>query len=402
MKRSDFTNEKWYPRFILGFILIVLLFIIYRTFDNINYIFGVIGRFLWIISPLLFGVLFAYFLYAPCKLFEKLFKKTNKNFLVRRARGFSVLTIFILLVFLIILAFSYVFPILIASAIDLANSLPLFIAEINDYLYNLEDYSAWNTFDIAGSLQDFLNNFMAQIDIPSLLEDITRNVINIIGTIVNVGLGLIISLYLLLELEKILAFFKRLGETVIKNERKRLRLEKYLLQINKVLFTFIAGKGLNSIINVIIVTTMLFILNVPYYFLLGLIAGLLNFIPYLGSMIAVALITIISLLTGGVALGLRVIIPLIVFQQMDGNYIEPRIMKSALKISPILVITSVLVGGAYFGIWGMFFAVPIATMIKQILLEYTNPTVIPENDTTATDVENTPDVSVPANPEAVN
>ena len=401
MKRSDFTNEKWYPRFILGFILIVLLFIIYRTFDNISYIFEVVGRFLWIISPLLFGVLFAYFLYAPCKLLEKLFKKTNKKFLVQRARGFSVLTIFILLVFLIVIAFSYVFPILISSAIVLANSLPLFIAEINDYLYNLEDYSAWNTFDIAGSLRDFLNNFMLQIDIPSLLEDITRNVINIIGTIVNVGLGLIISLYLLLEREKILTFFKRLGDKAIKDDKKRFRLEKYLWQINKVLFTFIAGKGLNSIINVIIVTTMLFFLNVPYYFLLGLIAGLLNFIPYLGSMIAVALITIISLLTGGVALGLRVIIPLIIFQQMDGNYIEPRIMKSALKISPILVITSVLVGGAYFGIWGMFFAVPIATMIKQILLEYTNPTTIPEKDTESTDKE-TSGVSAPTDSEAVN
>jgi predicted PurR-regulated permease PerM len=70
-------------------------------------------------------------------------------------------------------------------------------------------------------------------------------------------------------------------------------------------------------------------------------------------------------------------------------------MKSALKISPILVITSVLVGGAYFGIWGMFFAVPIATMIKQILLEYTNPTGTPEATPTGTP-EASPDAAVPA------
>jgi predicted PurR-regulated permease PerM len=214
---------------------------------------------------------------------------------------------------------------------------------------------------------------------------------------------------MLLEREKILAFFKRFGDRVIKNEKRRYRLQKYLAQINKVLFTFIAGKGLNSIINVFIVTTMLFILGVPYYFLLGLLAGLLNFIPYLGSLIAVTLITIISLLTGGLAFGLRVVIPLFIFQQMDGNYIEPRIMKTALKISPILVITSVLVGGAYFGIWGMFFAVPIATMIKQILLEYTNPTVTPEAtpDTdapadigTATDVDTPADTGTPTDVEA--
>ena len=63
-------------------------------------------------------------------------------------------------------------------------------------------------------------------------------------------------------------------------------------------------------------------------------------------------------------------IPLFIFQQLDGNYIEPRIMKSSLKISPILVIIAVVAGGAYFGIFGMFLAVPIAVIIKQILLEY--------------------------------
>jgi len=59
-----------------------------------------------------------------------------------------------------------------------------------------------------------------------------------------------------------------------------------------------------------------------------------------------------------------------IYQQFDANFIEPRIMKSSLKISPVLVIIAVVVGGAYFGIAGMFFAVPIVAIIKQILLEY--------------------------------
>jgi predicted PurR-regulated permease PerM len=63
-------------------------------------------------------------------------------------------------------------------------------------------------------------------------------------------------------------------------------------------------------------------------------------------------------------------IALLVFHQLDGNYIEPRIMKSSLKISPILVIIAVVIGGAYFGIVGMFLAVPVAVIIKQILNEY--------------------------------
>jgi predicted PurR-regulated permease PerM len=137
-----------------------------------------------------------------------------------------------------------------------------------------------------------------------------------------------------------------------------------------VLFTFIASKGLDSIINLVIISSILFIFNVKYAFLLGLIAGLFNFIPYLGSLIVIILISAITLITGGLSQAIKVLIPLLVFQQIDGNFIEPRIMKSSLKISPILVILAVVVGGAYFGIIGMFLAVPLAAIIKQVLIEY--------------------------------
>ena len=104
--------------------------------------------------------------------------------------------------------------------------------------------------------------------------------------------------------------------------------------------------------------------------LLGIIAGIANFIPYLGSLIAVIFISLLTLLTGGLELAIPTSILLIIFQQIDGNYIEPRIMKTVLKLSPILVIFAVIVGGAYFGIVGMFLGVPFVAICKQILLEY--------------------------------
>jgi predicted PurR-regulated permease PerM len=173
-----------------------------------------------------------------------------------------------------------------------------------------------------------------------------------------------------LERERIISFFNRLSIVLFKNETVRDRIHKYLEQVNEVLFTFIASKGLDSIINLVVVTCILLIFDVPYAFLLGLITGLFNFIPYLGSLVAVILISVITLITGGPGQAIKVVLPLLVFQQLDGNFIEPRIMKSSLKISPILVILAVVVGGAYFGIIGMFLAVPIAAIIKQVLIEY--------------------------------
>jgi len=88
---------------------------------------------------------------------------------------------------------------------------------------------------------------------------------------------------------------------------------------------------------------------------------------------------------------------------MDGNYIEPRIMKSSLKISPILVIIAVVIGGAYMGIVGMFLAVPITVIIKQILIEYIDHTEAEKNNSSEqidAEVEN-PDTVIEEIKEAV-
>jgi predicted PurR-regulated permease PerM len=118
------------------------------------------------------------------------------------------------------------------------------------------------------------------------------------------------------------------------------------------------------------VMSILFIFQVPYAFLLGFMAGIFNFIPYLGSLIAVSFISVIALITCKFNVAVPVIIALLIFQQLDANFIEPRIMKTSLKISPILVIVSVIAGGAYFGPAGMFLAVPLVCVVKQIVLEY--------------------------------
>lgn len=61
---------------------------------------------------------------------------------------------------------------------------------------------------------------------------------------------------------------------------------------------------------------------------------------------------------------------LIILQQIDGNIIGPKLMSGALNVNPIIVIISISIGGAYFGILGMFVAVPVAALLKIIFLEY--------------------------------
>ena len=78
----------------------------------------------------------------------------------------------------------------------------------------------------------------------------------------------------------------------------------------------------------------------------------------------------ITALTGGISKAIWMAIVVIVLQQIDANIINPRIIGSSLNISPILIIFSVTVAGAYFGIIGMFLAVPVVTVIKLLLEDY--------------------------------
>jgi len=366
MKKGDFELKKWIPICIIA----IILMLIYKTIDNITQITSAIGDFLRVISPLLYGILFAYFLYTPHRAVEKLISKIKIKFISKRARGFSTIVIFLLLLLIVIVVLSYVLPAIFTSIIDLANSIPGHITTILDYFENMPEDSVWVSLDIANIISNSSGDILNTIINPAGIEQLARGIISFTGEIFRVLMGLVISLYILLDRARIANYCRQLNSAIFRREDRKNRTIKYLKQINNVLFTFIASKGLDSLINFAVATIVLLILGVPYALLMGLIAGVFNFIPYIGSIISAFVISIITLITCDFGTAIQVMICLLIFNQLDGNYIEPRIMKSSLKTSPILVIIAVVIGGAYFGIIGMFLAVPVAVIIKQILQEY--------------------------------
>ena len=344
---------KWMPAFIFAVFAIVF----YKTLDNFSEITEWISGFLRLLSPFLLGILIVYFLYIPCERLEKLYKKSIRNFIVKRARKLSVFSVYSALILIIALIMTFIIPILIKSLIEFAGSVPGYYKYIMD---KFPDNVILNNFD--------MSNFYHLLD-PNRLEQLGKSIMVFTSGVFKFVLSMIVSLYILLDRENIFNFFSKLSNVVFK-EKVQNQLKKYLRQINKVIFAFILGKSIDSVINTVVVTSILLIFNVKYAFLLGILCGIANFIPYLGSLVAVAFVIVIALLTGGITKAITILIPLIIFQQLDGNFIEPKIMGKTLKINPLLVIFSVIAGGAYFGVTGMFLAVPVVTILKQILLEY--------------------------------
>ena len=182
-------------------------------------------------------------------------------------------------------------------------------------------------------------------------------------------MSIIVSIYILSERDEILGFFNRLSKRIFKEDTYS-NVEKYFYETNNVFFRFISSQLLDGMVVGIITSIAMKIMGIQYAVLLGFMIGLFNLIPYFGAIIAVIIAGIITIFTGGLDQAIWMVIIVTILQQIDANIINPKITGDSLKISPLLVIFAVTVGGAYFGVLGMFLAVPIATVIKIILEDY--------------------------------
>ncbi len=140
-----------------------------------------------------------------------------------------------------------------------------------------------------------------------------------------------------------------------------------LIETKTIVQNYLIGLFIEFIIIAILNSIGLLILGIEYAILLGIIGALLNVIPYIGGVIAVALFMIIALITKSPIYVLYVIVLYTFIQLIDNNYIVPKIIGSKVKLNAFISIIVVIVGAALWGIPGMFLSIPLTAIIKLIL-----------------------------------
>ena len=358
-------NWKW----LYWFTFAVAVIFVYKTLDNFNDISIWIKNLISILMPFLMGILLAYLLYIPCRTIEKLYKKIKIKFINKRARGLSVITVFILLVLIIAIAINLVIPALSRSIMDLASDLPGYYQSSINFINNLPEDSIVNKINIQEIISKLQGIDITQILSLEKISTYIKGVMGLASTIFSIFVSLIMSVYFLLERREILRFFNRLTKALFKKETCK-RISNYFSKANDIFFKFISSQVIDAIIVGLLVSITMRILGVKYWVLLGFMIGLFNIIPYFGAIVGVAIATIITIFTGGISQALWMLVIVVILQQIDANIINPRIVGNALKISPILVIFSVTLFGAYFGVLGMFLAVPIIAVIKILVNDF--------------------------------
>lgn len=363
-------KQGWKKR--LSWLLIAItVVVIYKMLDNFSSIQAWFGTLFTILKPFLIGVLIAYILFIPCNKIENLLKKSKFKLISKKARGISVVITYLIFILIVVIAINCLFPIIIDSVVDLVNNIPSYYEILVGKYQELPEDSILKGDMIKEKMAEFTS-----IDIKEFLNNnggkiigYLKNIIDVFSGVVDVFVAIVVSIYILLQRSSIVRALRRFARAVLNKETYE-AFNKYFTKANEVFFTFLTSQLLDALIVGILTTVAMLILKVKYAPLLGFLIGLFNLIPYVGAIVAVVIAIFITLITGGFGKALAMAIVVVILQQIDANIINPRIIGSSLKTSPLLVLFSITVGGAYFGVLGMFLGVPIAVVIKAILTDF--------------------------------
>lgn len=363
-------KQGWKKR-ISWLLIAITVVIVYKILDNFSSVQAWFGSFFRILKPFLIGILISYILFIPCTKIEKIFKKSKLKLIAKRSRGLSVVATYIIFILILIIIINCIFPILRDSVIELVNNIPGYYETIVNKYKELPEDSVLKNDIIKEKVTEFSNIDIKQflsINNEKILEYI-KSIIDIFSGIFDVFVSIIVSVYILLQRTTIINALRRFARAIFKKETYE-TIDKYFTKANQVFFTFISSQLLDAVIVGILTTIAMMILKVKYAPLIGFTIGLFNMIPYIGAIVAVSIGILVTFITGGFGKALAMAVVVIILQQIDANIINPKIIGSSLEISPLLVIFSITVGGAYFGILGMFLAVPIAVVLKIGLTDF--------------------------------
>ena len=365
--------KKNFSKWMYWFLLAVAIILVYKFLDNFTAIGDAIGNFFSVITPFLAGTLIAYLLYIPASRIEKIFQKSKKKIIKKKARGLSVLITFILAILVIILLVNVILPVVTESIIELVNNFQGYWNSAVNRLNELPEDSILKSekvTEIIKQIGDSLQNIdLKQYINPEKITGYVKSALSVASGIFDVFVAIVVSIYILLQRGQILNFFGRVA-TAIFDEKTCNKIGQYVDSTNRIFFKFISSQLLDAVIVGILVTIAMSIIGVKYAVLLGFMIGLFNIIPYFGAIVAVVISVLITIITGGLSQAIIMAIVVIILQQIDSNIINPKIIGNSLEISPLLVIFAVTVGGAYFGVLGMFLAVPIAAVLKIVINDW--------------------------------
>jgi len=350
------------------FLLAVAIIGAHKLISEISILIDFLSQLWSIITPFFYGFLLAYILNIPCSGLQKFFGKSKDSFIRKRKKSFSIILTYVLFILLTILVLNLVLPSIISSiALFFSNfetNIQFFYNHAErffDYLNNLEIVNI----DIS---MDTILNSIPEFSIENLTGPINA-LLGVPTAIFRGFLALISSIYILIEKDNFKAFLSRLIKVFISSEISN-TIFRHTNKLNSNFKQYIYTQTIDGCILGSLATLVLFWpIRSPFYLTLGIMLGILNYVPYFGSIFGSLIAIAVVGFTQGLTSAIIAAVLLLFLQQLDGNFIQPKLMGGSFSLSPLLIIISITVGGAFAGILGMIAAIPIVAILKDILDE---------------------------------
>jgi predicted PurR-regulated permease PerM len=298
-----------------------------------------------ILVPIVFATILAIVLHPVVNFFVKL----------RVNRVISIL-ITLLLTFLVLFAFG---SLLLNQGVRFSETWPVLVEKITQVI---DQSIAWIStyFDIESiDIHAWINKTIAEIGNKSTAA--IGQTLAIFGSVVVVLFLIPVYIFLILFYQPILReFIRRLF-----GDNDQVQVSEIVSQTKNVIQQYLVGLVIEAVIVAALDAAALLILGIDYAILLAIIAAVLNVIPYIGGLVAVALPMMVALATKSTPMyALYVLIAYYIIQLIDNNYIVPKIVASKVKINALFSIIVVFVGNAIWGIPGMFLSIPLLAIVK--------------------------------------
>jgi len=346
----------------------ICIILFYLMVVNIDVILAYFTHFLYVLSPFIWGIVFALLVMPFCNWLEKLMgTKLSKG----KKRAISATAGILLIIGALALFSVILLPQLVSSLNDIIIMLQNVAESSKDIIMELE-----SKFAISTKIFEILYEYSEKI-IAGILDFVQGNVPGVLGYVTsvftNVGnffMGFVIAMYILLDREHLYAQFSKLFKAILPTKGFN-----YLAHVKDICVDrfgkFFIGKLIDSTIIGVICYIILLILKIDYAVLISFVVGVTNMIPFFGPIIG-AIPGIIILLIVDPWQAVIFTIVIVILQQVDGNFIGPNILGNKIGISSLWIMVAIILGSAYFGFFGMLLGVPVFSIIYALVKEAVN------------------------------
>ncbi len=343
---------------------------------------ALLGRLWGLLLPIVIGAVMAFVLNVPMRGYEELIgrlsRKRKGKLSESRIRLISMwltlLSLLLVIVFVGILAV----PEIVESFKSLFAGIRDVIPDIIQFAQKHVD-SEWVTKELL-DLEN-LQKKISDIDIRNVIVSISNGAYDVVGRAVSLAsstlgnlmsfsMSLFVAIYMLLGKKKLAYQVKKLLYAYLKKEHAD-RLCRIGALVNTTYAKFLSGQCVEAFIIAILLFVVFTVCRLPYASLIGVLAGVLSFIPYIGSWIACLVGALLILIISPWKALLSIVVYQLV-QFLEGKLIYPRVVGSAVGLPPLYTMVAALLGGKLFGIVGIIFFIPLVAVVYALVKESAN------------------------------